>query len=41
MTELKDPLNNRVVKAVQPPFQQSLTEKQLFGEKGVNWEALR
>ena len=41
MTELKDPLSNRVIKTAQLPFQQSLTEKQLFGERGVNWETLR
>lgn len=41
MSELKDPLGNRVVKTVLPPFQQSLSEKQLFNEKGVNWETLR
>lgn len=41
MTELKDALGNRVVKTAPLPFQQSLTEQQLFINNSVNWELLR
>jgi hypothetical protein len=41
MTELKDPLGNRVVKNSPLPFQQTLTEKQLFTDTSVNWSLLR
>lgn len=41
MTELKDPIGNRVVKNCPLPFQQSLTEKQLFNDTTVNWSLLR
>jgi hypothetical protein len=42
MTELKDPLNNRVIKSVPIPFQQSLTEDQLImNDNTVNWNLLK
>jgi hypothetical protein len=42
MSELKDPLNTRVVKSVPIPYQQSLTDEQLFpGEAVLNWSLLR
>jgi len=41
MTELKDPIGNRVAKNCPLPFQQSLTEKQLFTDMTVNWLLLK
>ena len=41
MTELKDPIGNRVAKNCPLPFQQSLTQQQLFTDSAVNWSVLR
>ena len=41
MAELKDPLNNRVVKNSQVPYQKSLTEEEVFKGKGTNWVLIR
>lgn len=41
MSELKDPLNNRVVKTSSLPYQTSLTEEQVFKGTGVDWSLIR
>ena len=41
MSELKDPVNNRVVKNCPVPYQKSLTEEQVFSGKTVNWVLVR
>lgn len=42
MSQLKDPLNNRTVKDCVLPFQQSLTQKQLFNDDSTtNWSLLK
>ena len=41
MAELKDPLGNRTVKNCPVPYQKSLTEEQVFNNKGANWTLIR
>ena len=41
MSQLKDPLNNRVVKDCTLPFQTSLTQKDLFKDEKVDWKLVR
>ena len=41
MSELKDPLANRVVKTCPTPYQLSLTSEQVFKGTGVDWSLLR
>lgn len=41
MSELQDPIKNRVVKNCPMPYQRSLTEEQVFTGKTLNWVLLR
>ena len=41
MSELKDPINKRVVKNCPVPYQKSLTQEQVFTGMTVDWVLLK